>query len=133
MIKIIIADDHPAVRNAWNIFLSAHDNIQVLAECDNGREAINKAAELSPDIILMDINMTDMSGIEVTREIVTHFPRIKVIGVSFHTASVYVERMIEAGARGYVFKHVVADQLVKAIYEVYSGKIYIATENVTLK
>mgnify|MGYP002387690973 FL=1 len=133
MIKIIIADDHPAVRNAWNIFLSAHKNIQVLAECGNGRDAINKAAELSPDIILMDINMTDMSGIEATREIVAHFPRVKVIGVSFHTAPVYVERMIGAGARGYVFKHVVADQLVKAIYEVYSGEIYIAAENVTLK
>ena len=133
MIKIIIADDHPAVRNAWNIFLSAHKNIQVLAECGNGRDAINKAAELSPDIILMDINMTDMSGIEATREIVAHFPRVKAIGVSFHTAPVYVERMIGAGARGYVFKHVVADQLVKAIYEVYSGEIYIATENVTLK
>ena len=128
MIKIIIADDHPAVRNAWNIFLSAHKNIQVLAECGNGRDAINKAAELSPDIILMDINMTDMSGIEATREIVAHFPPVKV-----HTAPVYVERMIGAGARGYVFKHVVADQLVKAIYEVYSGEIYIATENVTLK
>jgi len=128
MIKIIIADDHPAVRNAWSIFLSAHENIEVLAECGNGREAINKAAELSPDIILMDINMTDISGIEATKAIVAKHPDIKIIGVSFHTAAVYVERMIEAGARGYVFKHVVADQLIKAIQEVYIGNIYIATE-----
>ena len=128
MIKIIIADDHPAVRNAWNTFLSAHENMQVLAECGNGREAISKAAELSPDIILMDINMTDMSGIEATKEIVAHYPRIKVIGVSFHTDSVYVERMIQAGARGYVCKHVVAEQLIKAIYKVYDGEIYISTE-----
>jgi len=74
MIKIIIADDHPAVRNAWNIFLSAHKNIQVLAECGNGRDAINKAAELSPDIILMDINMTDMSGLKLPERLLPTSP-----------------------------------------------------------
>lgn len=130
MIKIIIADDHPAVRNAWSIFLSAQENIQILAECKNGRDAIKKAAELSPDIVLMDINMPDISGIDATKEIVTQSPKIKVIGVSFHTAPVYVERMIKAGARGYVFKHAVAEQLIQAIKQVYSGQIYIAKEKV---
>lgn len=130
MIKIIIADDHPAVRNAWSIFLNSQENIQILAECKNGRDAIKKAAELSPDIVLMDINMADISGIDATKEIVTQFPEIKVIGVSFHTSPLYVERMIRAGARGYVYKHAVAEQLIQAIIQVYNGKIYIATEKV---
>lgn len=129
MIKIIIADDHPVVRNAWSIFLSSQKNIKILAECKNGRDVIKKAAELSPDIILMDINMADISGIDATKIIVAHSPEIKVIGVSFHTAPVYVERMIKAGARGYVFKHAVAEHLMQAIMQVYSGKIYIASEN----
>ncbi|MBS1749937.1 MAG: response regulator transcription factor [Bacteroidetes bacterium] len=130
MIKIIIADDHPAVRSAWSMFLKSQENIQILAECKNGRDAVKKTVELSPDIVLMDINMTDISGIEATKMIVNQIPEIKVIGVSFHTDPVYIERMIGAGARGYVFKHSVAEQLIQAINQVYNGKIFIAKEKV---
>lgn len=128
MIKIIIADDHPAIRNAWQIFLSSFNNISVLAVCSSGKEVIKKVAELLPDIILMDINMTDISGIDATKRIMAQTPGMKVIGVSSHSSPLYIGKMMEAGARGYVIKHNVSDQLMNAIEEVYKGNIYIGKD-----
>jgi len=128
MIKVIIAEDHPAVSNAWQIFLSSFKNINIVAVCSSGREAIKKVAELLPDIILMDINMADISGIDATKHIVTHIPGMKVIGVSSHTTPAYINKMMDAGAKGYVMKHNVSDQLINAIEEVYKGNTYIGQE-----
>lgn len=128
MIKVIIADDHPAIRNAWQLFLSSFNNISVLAVCSSGKEVIKKVAELLPDIILMDINMTDISGIDATKRIMSQTPGMKVIGVSSHSSPLYISKMMDAGAKGYVIKHNVSDQLINAIEEVYKGNIYIGKD-----
>lgn len=125
MIKVVIADDHPDIRSAWAMFLRSNANIHVVGECSNGQEAIDRVGESQPDIVLMDINMKPVSGIEVTRELATAYPEVKVIGVSFHTSPVYIKKMLEAGARGYIFKYAVVEELVKAIEEVFNGNIFL--------
>ncbi|HTN07682.1 response regulator transcription factor [Agriterribacter sp.] len=125
MIRIVIADDHPEIRSAWSMFLRSHANINVVGECTNGQEAIDTVRESQPDIVLMDINMKPISGIEATSKLAAEYPGVKVIGVSFHTSPVYIRKMLDAGARGYVFKYAVAEDLVKAIEEVYKGNIFL--------
>mgnify|MGYP003433897089 FL=1 len=125
MIRIVIADDHPEIRNAWTLFLQSHENINVAGVCANGEEVIKKVRELQPDIVLMDINMKPVSGIEATRKLSEEYPAVKVIGVSFHTSPVYIKKMLDAGARGYVFKYAVVEDLMKAIEEVYKGNIFL--------
>ncbi|HRN57915.1 MAG TPA: response regulator transcription factor [Agriterribacter sp.] len=125
MIRIVIADDHPEVRSAWSMFLRSHADITVVGECTNGEEAIDKVRESQPDIVLMDINMKPLSGIEATRKLVDEYPEVKVIGVSFHSSPVYIRKILDAGARGYVFKYAVAEELITAIEEVYRGNIFL--------
>ncbi|HRP32589.1 MAG TPA: response regulator transcription factor [Agriterribacter sp.] len=125
MIRIVIVDDHPEVRKAWIMFLQRYEHISVVGECTNGPEAIDRVPELNPDIILMDINMKPMSGIEATQILTQKYPGVKVIGVSFHTSSVYIKKMLAAGARGYIFKYAVVEDLLPAIYAVHSGTIFL--------
>ncbi|HEX5024833.1 MAG TPA: response regulator transcription factor, partial [Agriterribacter sp.] len=114
MIKVLIADDHAEIRSAWAFFLQSQENIAVVGECADGQQTINKVKELQPDIVLMDINMKYVSGIEATATISAKFPEVRVICVSSHTSSIYIKKMMAAGARGYVFKHAVAEDLVTA-------------------
>ncbi|HRO45134.1 response regulator transcription factor [Agriterribacter sp.] len=128
MIRIVIADDHPEIRSAWSMFLRSHANIIVVGECTNGQEVIDKVRESQPDIVLMDINMKPISGIEATRKLTDEHPDVKVIGVSFHTSPVYIRKMLDAGARGYVFKYAVVEDLLNAIEEVYKGNIFLGKD-----
>lgn len=125
MIRVIIVDDHAEIRNAWNMFLRSHKHIEVVGLCANGQEVMDKVQDTQPDIVLMDINMKPVSGIEITRELTLSFPKIKVIGVSFHTAPVYIKKMLDAGAKGYVFKSAVAEDLITAIDEVFKGNNFL--------
>ena len=124
----MIADDHPEVRNAWSLFLGAQKDIEVVAVCTDGDEAIKAVATFLPDIVLMDINMKKTSGIDTTRKIATEYPSVKVIGLSFHSSVLYIKKMIDAGAKGYVIKHNVAEELPPAIQQVNEGKIYLDKE-----
>lgn len=128
MIKIIIADDHTEVRNAWALFLAEQKNMEVIALCADGEEVINTLSKLQPDIVLMDINMKHTSGIVATKQITTKYPSIKVIGVSFQNTPFYIKKMMDAGAKGYIVKHNVADELINAITEVYNGRTYLDTD-----
>lgn len=125
MIRIVIVDDHPEVRKAWSMFLERHERIVVAGECANGQEAIDRVPELNPDIILMDINMKPMSGIEATQILTQKYPGVKVIGVSFHTSSFYIKKMLAAGASGYIFKYAVVEDLIPAIDTVHNGTIFL--------
>lgn len=125
MIRIVIADDHPEIRSAWSMFLRSHANIILVGECTNGQEVIDTVREAEPDIVLMDINMRPLSGIEATRKLKEEYPKVKVIGVSFHSSPVYIRKMLDAGARGYVFKYAVVEDLMKAIEEVQKGNIFL--------
>jgi two-component system invasion response regulator UvrY len=128
MIKLIIVDDHFHVRQAWSWVLNQVPRLNVIAQCANGQEAIEAAKNLQPDVILMDINMKPVNGIEATRSIREFAPDMKIIGVSVQAERSYVNEMLRNGANGYVTKNSPSTEMVMAIDEVLAGKTYICEE-----
>lgn len=128
MIKLIIVDDHFHVRQAWSWVLNQVPTLNVIAQCANGEEAIEAAKNLQPDVILMDINMKPVNGIEATRSIRAFAPDMKIIGVSVQAERSYVNEMLRNGANGYVTKNSPSTEMVMAIDEVLAGKTYICEE-----
>jgi len=128
MVRIIIVDDHFHVREAWSWVLNQVPGINVIAQCANGREAIETAKKLQPDVILMDINMEPVNGIEATRAIREFAPDIKIIGVSVQAERSYVNEMLRNGANGYVTKNSSSTEMITAIDEVLAGKTYLCEE-----
>ena len=128
MIKLIIVDDHFHVREAWSWVLNQVPRLNVIAQCANGREAIEAARSLKPFVILMDIHMTPVNGIEATRTIREFAPDMKIIGVSVQAERSYVNEMLRNGANGYVTKNSPSTEMVMAIDEVLAGNTYICEE-----
>jgi two-component system, NarL family, invasion response regulator UvrY len=128
MIKVIIADDHKLVREAWSLLLSRDKRLSVIAICENGFQVVEACKTLSPDVVLMDINMEPVSGIEATRSIRTFTDDIRIIGISVHTDLPYVNALMNAGANGYVTKNSSGEEMVKAILLVMDGKQYFCKE-----
>jgi two-component system, NarL family, response regulator NreC len=126
VIKILLADDHTIVRQGLKLILSAHADMQVLAEAANGREAVELAAKLHPDIVLMDVAMPEVNGIEATRQMVAANTRIRILVLSMHKESVYVREILRAGARGYILKDAIDTELLTAIRSVARGDGYIS-------
>lgn len=127
-IKVLIADDHTIVRQALVQALNQESRIQVVADVRNGQEAVEMATSCCPDVIIMDINMPDLNGIEATRRICSTSPGIRIIGLSIHQDDLYVIQMLRAGASGFVLKSCSFTELTKAIHEVYAGKVYLCSE-----
>jgi DNA-binding NarL/FixJ family response regulator len=127
-ISILIADDHKLIRDTWSFILNTDNRFKVVAECSNGEEAIEQAKQKRPQIVLMDINMTPISGLEATRQIRKVSPGSKIIGVSMHSQPAYAKKMLQIGAKGYVTKNSSRDEMFKAIMEVYGGNRYICDE-----
>lgn len=127
-ISILIADDHKLIRDTWSFILNNDNRFKVVAECSNGEEAIEQAKQKRPQIVLMDINMTPVSGLEATRQIRKVSPGSKIIGVSMHSQPAYAKKMLQIGAKGYVTKNSSRDEMFKAIMEVYGGNRYICDE-----
>ena len=125
-IKIVLADDHQIVRHGVRSLLEAEHDMKVLAEADNGREVLRMAREFAPDVIIMDISMPDLNGIEATRQILTDHPGIKIIALSMHSDSLFILNMLKAGASGYLLKDCALEELVKAIRIVVSNKTYLS-------
>ncbi|HXB05827.1 MAG TPA: response regulator transcription factor [Puia sp.] len=128
MIKLIIVDDHFHVREAWSWVLNQIPGLKVIAQCANGQEAIEAAQQLQPDVMLMDIHMNPVNGIEATRTIREFSTEIKIIGVSVQAERSYVNEMLRSGANGYVTKNSPSQEMVVAIDEVLAGKTYICEE-----
>ena len=128
MIKLIIVDDHFHVREAWSWVLNQVPGLNVIAQCANGQEAIEAAQRLQPDVMLMDIHMNPVNGIEATRSIREFSSDIKIIGVSVQAERSYVNEMLRNGANGYVTKNSSSQEMVTAIDEVVAGKTYICEE-----
>lgn len=128
MIKIVIADDHRLVREAWKLLLNRDERLSVIALCENGIRAVDACHNLLPDIVLMDINMEPMNGIEATRQIRQFSSNIKIIGISVHTDSSYINGMMQAGANGYVTKNSSGEEMVAAILQVMEGNAYFCRE-----
>lgn len=125
-IKVLIADDHQLFREGLCNLLSESAKIEIVAQAQNGKNAVTMAGEFNPDIVLMDIGMPVMNGVEATRLLQKKFPSIKVIALSMHTEKHFVKEMLEAGAYGYLFKDCNYQQLIEAITTVNSGKKYLS-------
>jgi DNA-binding NarL/FixJ family response regulator len=124
-ICVLLADDHPLVRDGVQSVLERQPDVRVVAAVGDGSAAIREAERLRPNVIIMDITMPGMNGIEATRVIVDRFPEIGVVVLSMHSSPIIVRRAIEAGARGYLAKDAAADELVRAVRMVAQGKRYI--------
>ena len=127
-IKVLIADDHQIVREGLRSMLEKEAGIKVVGEAENGRTTLRLARELTPDVIIMDVAMPDLNGIEATRQIVTEFPKIKVIALSMHDDRRFILNMIKAGAKGYLLKDSAFKDLAKAIRMVSAKQTYLSPE-----
>lgn len=127
-IRIILVDDHKLVRESWKILLESNPRFRVIADYENGHSAIEDAERLTPDVMLVDINMSPMNGFTVTEQILELLPSIKIIGLSVNNQPKYAVRMIELGARGYLTKTSPLEEINHGILEVYSGEFYICDE-----
>lgn len=128
MVKIILIDDHQLVREGLRALLEKKPGLEVVGEATNGRDGITLAREQRPDIVVMDVAMPDLNGIDATRRILQFLPDTKVIGLSMHADARYVERMVSAGAMGYLHKHRASSELVTTIERVRCGKLCISPE-----
>ncbi|TSA14521.1 DNA-binding response regulator [bacterium] len=123
-IRILLVDDHPIVREGIKSALSKRKNISIVGEAATGEEAMVKARKLSPDVILMDINMPGMSGLETSRRLRKSVPDSKILALTMHENREYVLEMTQLGARGYVFKDSSPSELLRAIEAVHSGEFF---------
>jgi RNA polymerase sigma factor (sigma-70 family) len=125
-VSILLADDHQLMRQGLAALLSKQPDLQIVADASDGRAAVALAKHHSPDIVLMDITMPDLNGIEATRQITAASPRTRVIGLSAHTDLRNAGEMLRAGAKGYLIKDGVIDEIVLAIKTVMTGKVYLS-------
>ena len=124
--RILLADDHAVVRQGFKMILDAQADMEIVGEAANGREAVELAGQLHPDIVVMDVAMPELNGIEATRRLLAEHPHTRVIALSMHKDSVYVREILRAGARGYLLKDSGADDLVKAVRAVAGGESYLS-------
>lgn len=124
-IKVLITDDHTLIREGLRKILSTEEAIEVVGEAEDGAQAIEQAAKIKPDIILMDITMPKINGIEATRIIKREYPEIGIIALTIHDQEEYLFELIKAGASGYVLKDISADLLVQTILGAARGESFI--------
>ena len=127
-IKILVADDHPVVRKGLQTCLAKHGRLKVVGEAVDGDEALRKARELSPDVVLMDISMPGISGLEATRRITASFSAIRVIALTVHEEIPFPTCLLEAGASGYLTKGSDVVEIVNAITKVHRGQQYLTRD-----
>lgn len=125
VIDVLLADDHGVLRDGVQRLLEASADIRVVATADDGREAVEKAAALRPDVVVMDISMPDMNGLEATRRIAHQAPAIGITILSMHSSSEMVREAFAAGARGYVLKESAGDEVVRAVRTVAAGRRFV--------
>jgi DNA-binding NarL/FixJ family response regulator len=126
MIKILVADDHTIVRQGLKLILSSQPDLTVVGEAANGREVVELAQKLKPDIVLLDVAMPELNGIEATKQMMQTNPRLRVLVLSMHKEAVYVREILKAGARGYLLKDVIDTELLNAVRAVARGDGYIS-------
>ena len=126
MIKILLADDHAMVRKGFRLILAEQPDMEIVGEAGNGREAVELAEKLHPDVVVMDVAMPELNGIEATRRLIASSPRTRVLALSMHKDSVYVREILRAGARGYLLKESIDSDLVNAVRAVAKGDGYLS-------
>lgn len=125
-IKIVLADDHKIMRKGLRALIDSHSGLTVVEEADNGRIAVENARKLLPDVVIMDVAMPDLNGIEATRRIIAELPHTKVIALSMHFDKEFVIAMLKVGALGYLLKDCAVEELICAIRAVINNKIYLS-------
>ncbi len=126
MIKLILAEDHVIVRRGLKMILEEAGDIEIIAEVSDGLEAVKKVAELSPDLIIIDISMPNLNGIQATRQIKRKNPNTRILILSRHKNDEYVLQSIRAGADGYLIKNSAPSELINAVYSIYNDKGYLS-------
>ncbi|RKY19855.1 MAG: DNA-binding response regulator [Planctomycetota bacterium] len=124
--KVLIADDHGIVRDGLRALIEKHPDWEVVGEAEDGQKAVQLAVELLPDIVIMDVAMPNLNGIEATRQIVDKLPSVRVVALSMHSTRHFVVDMLKAGASGYVLKACLFDDLVNAMETVMTGEVYLS-------
>jgi len=127
-IRILIADNHGILRQGIQALIGKHSDVEVVGQADNGLEAVELARQLQPDIVLMDVTMPVLNGIEATRQIKSELPEVKILALSVHAKREFVLDMIKAGASGYMLKECVLDDLIRAINTVVAGQSYLSPQ-----
>ena len=125
-IKILLVEDHTIVRQGLRSLLEQNSGMEVIGEAENGKEAVHKAENLKPDIVLMDVSMPLLNGIEATRQIKKHWPEIKVLILTMHTTEEYIFQILRAGASGYIVKKAAHQELITAIHAVNRGDKFLS-------
>ena len=123
--RIVIADDHELVRRGIRSILTAHRNWQVVGEASDGAQAARLTENLRPHVLIMDVTMPKLDGLEATRKILNDCPETKILILTMHESAQMVRRILEARARGYILKSDLAEQLVRAVREVSQGKLFL--------
>jgi DNA-binding NarL/FixJ family response regulator len=125
-IRVLLAEDHTIVRKGIRSLLDEEPGIEVVGEAEDGREAVDKVEQLVPDVVLMDISMPTLNGLEATRQIVKHWPEVKVLILTMYTDEEYIFQFLRAGAAGYLVKKTAPTELILAIYAVYRGESFLS-------
>lgn len=124
-LRIFLADDHTVMREGLKSLVNAQADMEVIGEADNGRTALQKARELQPDVVIMDVSMPELSGIKVTEQLKRSCQKVKVLVLTAHDESGYLRQLLQVGASGYVLKKAAAEELINAIRAVASGGVYL--------
>lgn len=124
-IRLLLVDDHAVVRSGLRMLLASESDVEIVGEAGSGSEAVAAAASARPDVILMDIGLPDMTGIEATRVVKSQFPEIAIVALTIHEDEEYFFRMLDAGASGYVPKRAAPEELLTAIRAAASGEVYL--------
>lgn len=127
-ITVFLADDHRMVREGFCLLLKTQPDIEVTGESGDGRDAVRQVMKMPPHIVLMDISMPELNGIEATRQICESCPSTKVIILSMYSTSQHIFRALKAGARGYILKESAGDDVIRAIRTVHGGRIFLCDE-----
>ncbi|MHC4388815.1 MAG: response regulator [Planctomycetota bacterium] len=125
-IRILLADDHKITREGLRSLLGKQQDMDVVAEAKDGRTAVRMTGELLPDVVIMDLTMPDLNGVQATKQIVSQSPDVKIIGLSMHSDSLFVTEMLKSGASGYLLKDCAFEELAQAIRAVVAGKTYLS-------
>jgi two-component system nitrate/nitrite response regulator NarL len=128
MIKIILVDDHPLFREGIAARLNMHEGIDVVAEAENGKELLKKLESCVPDVVMMDISMPEMNGMDALEIVKEKFPDVRVIMLSMHDDKEYIVNVIRSGAAGYLLKDISGEEMIAAIHKVHEGGKYFSGE-----
>jgi DNA-binding NarL/FixJ family response regulator len=124
-LRILLAEDHETIRDGLKLLLNSQSDMEVVGEADNGRAALNLAEQLLPDVVVMDISMPELNGLQATKKLKEKCSRVKVLILTRHADPVYLQELLQAGASGYVLKQSKSEELIRAILAVAAGQAYL--------